>query len=137
MTSDRIQRRLDQFLDAAEDTVARLDWAAARENAQAALALDPKNGDAAAFLAATDRAAPAGVTQALLPVQAAGSAGAPPAETPASFGNGRYQVVRFLGEGGKKRVYLAPGGSPRSPRLRSRRVPGDENAALAGTRTPA
>jgi len=26
---------------------------------------------------------------------------------PASFCDGRYQVVRFLGEGGKKRVYLA------------------------------
>ena len=26
---------------------------------------------------------------------------------PASFANGRYQVKRFLGEGGKKMVYLA------------------------------
>ncbi len=26
---------------------------------------------------------------------------------PASFANGRYQVTRFLGEGGKKKVYLA------------------------------
>ncbi|HEY3117269.1 MAG TPA: serine/threonine-protein kinase, partial [Chloroflexota bacterium] len=31
--------------------------------------------------------------------------GAPP--IPASFVNGRYQVKQFLGEGGKKRVYLA------------------------------
>jgi len=31
---------------------------------------------------------------------------APPA-VPASFASGRYQVRRFLGEGGKKRVYLA------------------------------
>jgi eukaryotic-like serine/threonine-protein kinase len=30
----------------------------------------------------------------------------PPA-VPASFGNGRYQVKKFLGEGGKKKVYLA------------------------------
>ena len=28
-------------------------------------------------------------------------------DPPASFADGRYQVKRFLGEGGKKRVYLA------------------------------
>ena len=32
---------------------------------------------------------------------------AEPSETPASFPNGRYQVKRFLGKGGKKKVYLA------------------------------
>ncbi|OGP50623.1 MAG: hypothetical protein A2Y79_06980 [Deltaproteobacteria bacterium RBG_13_43_22] len=31
----------------------------------------------------------------------------PPSPTPNSFGNGRYQVKKFLGEGGKKKVYLA------------------------------
>jgi hypothetical protein len=31
----------------------------------------------------------------------------PSAPQPTSFANGRYQVKRFLGEGGKKRVYLA------------------------------
>jgi serine/threonine protein kinase len=30
-----------------------------------------------------------------------------PAAEPTSFANGRYEVKRFLGEGGKKRVYLA------------------------------
>jgi tetratricopeptide (TPR) repeat protein len=29
-----------------------------------------------------------------------------PSPEPASFGNGRYQVKKFLGEGGKKKVYL-------------------------------
>ena len=33
--------------------------------------------------------------------------GQPAAAPPASFSEGRYQVKRFLGEGGKKRVYLA------------------------------
>ena len=28
-------------------------------------------------------------------------------QEPASFANGRYEVKRFLGEGGKKKVYLA------------------------------
>ena len=33
----------------------------------------------------------------------------PPAQrqTPTSFSDGRYEVKRFLGEGGKKMVYLA------------------------------
>ena len=30
-----------------------------------------------------------------------------PADQPTSFANGRYQVQRFLGEGCKKKVYLA------------------------------
>ena len=29
------------------------------------------------------------------------------ADQPTSFANGRYQVKRFLGEGGKKKIYLA------------------------------
>jgi tetratricopeptide (TPR) repeat protein len=32
---------------------------------------------------------------------------APPSSEPASFANGRYQVKKFLGEGGKKKVYVA------------------------------
>ncbi len=31
----------------------------------------------------------------------------PPSSIPTSFANGRYQVKKFLGEGGKKKVYLA------------------------------
>ncbi|MEE8636641.1 MAG: protein kinase [Dehalococcoidia bacterium] len=31
----------------------------------------------------------------------------PPSSEPTSFANGRYQVKKFLGEGGKKKVYLA------------------------------
>ncbi len=32
---------------------------------------------------------------------------AEPHTQPTSFANGRYQVKQFLGEGGKKKVYLA------------------------------
>lgn len=54
-------------------------------------------------------------TTASLPVSEAAPAAAPPAAAPAppgvplpvSFGAGRYQVSRFLGEGGRKRVYQA------------------------------
>ncbi len=38
---------------------------------------------------------------------AAPAAASPSAPLPTSFANGRYQVKKFLGEGGKKKVYLA------------------------------
>jgi class 3 adenylate cyclase len=43
------------------------------------------------------------------PAAASRSSGTAPATQalPTSFGDGRYQVERFIGEGGKKRVYLA------------------------------
>ena len=64
-----------------------------------ALRLDPDNADAKTFLAAANRdAAPA------TPVSSTVSVAAP---EPTSFANGRYTVTRFLGEGGKKKVYLA------------------------------
>ena len=105
MASERVQRRIDILLDEADQAIAQSDWSVVRDRAQNALALDPDNGDAATFLAAADRAL--------------ASSGQPPASTstptskeptadqPTSFANGRYQVKRFLGEGGKKKIYLA------------------------------
>ncbi len=105
MASERVQRRIDILLDEADQAIAQSDWSVVRDRAQNVLALDPDNGDAATFLAAADRAL--------------ASSGQPPASTstptskepsadqPTSFANGRYQVKRFLGEGGKKKIYLA------------------------------
>ena len=105
MASERVQRRIDILLDEADQAIAQSDWSVVRDRAQNVLALDPNNGDAATFLAAADRAL--------------ASSGQPPASTstptskeptagqPTSFANGRYQVKRFLGEGGKKKIYLA------------------------------
>ncbi len=88
MASERVQRRIDILLDEADQAIAQSDWSVVRDRAQNVLALDPDNGDAATFLAAADRAL--------------ASSGQPPASTstPTSFANGRYQVKRFLGEGG-------------------------------------
>src|SRR5690606_34937874 len=67
-----------------------------------ALRLDPESADARALLeAATRDAAPHGRPQ---------PAPATPRQAtahPTSFAGGRYEVRRFLGEGGKKRVFLA------------------------------
>ena len=105
MASERVQRRIDILLDEADQAIAQSDWSVVRDRAQNVLALDPDNGDAATFLAAADRAL--------------ASSGQPPASTstptskeptadqPTSFANGRYQVKRFLGEGGNNNIYLA------------------------------
>jgi tetratricopeptide (TPR) repeat protein len=120
MPSERIQRRIDALLDEADTAVSDGDWQRALERAEAALAFDPASGDAAEYRAAALRmlegatesssAAPAvpsdapsaGATPALAPSER----DAPP-ESPESFAGGRYKVLRFLGEGGKKRVFLA------------------------------
>ena len=120
MLTERQQRQVDRFLDEAEAALAAHDWPRARVAAEAVLALDPSNVDGIAFLTVVDRAvqvgaASAGSATASASDDAPGEPGgaetsapvaAPPA-SPTSFANGRYTVKRFLGEGGKKRVYLA------------------------------
>ena len=109
MVSERIQRQIDQFLDEAEQAVVDGDWALVRDRAEKVLRLDPENHDAPGYLAAAGRD-----QREISSPQASGSAQTTPAPhppsgaiAPPSFVGGRYQTVRFLGEGGKKRVYLA------------------------------
>lgn len=56
MTSERIQRQIDQHLDAAEAASLRLDWQAVADHAQAVVDLEPGNKDAPTMLAAANRA---------------------------------------------------------------------------------
>ncbi|MCH8987314.1 MAG: protein kinase [Chloroflexi bacterium] len=100
MTSERTQRRIDSLLDQAEEAIAQLDWPVVQSRAQAVIALDPANPDATNYLAAADRA---------LNVSDPPSTIEPTtvSDQPSSFANGRYQVRKLLGEGGKKKVYLA------------------------------
>ena len=115
MVSERLQRQIDRLLDEAEEAISRFDWDALLLRAQAVVAMDPENRDALAFLATAERALgtapslasdhsptsdrPATPTQSTTPI-------ATPVQ-PTSFAGGRYQVKRFLGEGSKKKVYLA------------------------------
>ena len=104
MPSERIQRRIDALLEQAEEAIAARDWAAAAEAARAVLGMDPDNEDAPALLRAAEAnlgspAAPSTPVPAVAP--------AAPAAVPESFAAGRYHVRKFLGEGGKKRVFLA------------------------------
>ncbi len=56
MPSERMQRRIDRFLDQAEEAVENREWDAAQEFCRAALALDGGNEDAQALLSAAQQA---------------------------------------------------------------------------------
>ncbi len=101
MASERAQRQIDRLMDEAEAAITSQDWQTVGDRARSVLRLDPENSDALAYLTAADRE----------PTDPRSNRPQTPAPTgqdlPTSFANGRYQVKRFLGEGGKKRVYLA------------------------------
>ena len=108
MPTERIQRRIDSLLDEADEAYAAKDWELARDRLKLVLGLDPDNEDAKSILAAIER------SDQSAPVDEAASQPAPPpaspsnsTDAPTSFSDGRYVVKRFLGEGGKKKVYLA------------------------------
>ena len=54
MVSERVQRRIEQFLDEAEEALAANNWDTAEKRAEAVLSLDPENQDAATSLGAVD-----------------------------------------------------------------------------------
>ena len=105
MVSERIQREIERLLDEAGAALGTGDWETIRLRSAAVLTLDPDNADAAAYLQAAERA-----TGRPEPVSSL-SEGAPAVSVaevlPTAVAGGRYEVERFLGEGGKKKVYLA------------------------------
>ena len=110
MASDRIQRRIDRVLDQAEEAADQSNWDKVKELAENILAFDPENQDALSFLTAAERALSNSTTseaESAAPAKVSSTLNASNADQPTSFANGRYQVDRFLGEGGKKKVYLA------------------------------
>ncbi len=103
MASERVQRRIERLLDQAEEAMDRSDWEAVRDHAKVALGLDPENADGLAFLASVEQVIETESTTTSLETHLTPQV----TDQPTSFANGRYQVKRFLGEGGKKKVYLA------------------------------
>ncbi len=102
MTTARVQGQIDRLLDEAEAALGTGDWEIVGLRAEVVLSLDPENADAAAYLEAVERAASRTVSS------SDASGGAPASDVlPAAFAGGRYAVEKFLGEGGKKKVYLA------------------------------
>ena len=102
MASERVQRQIDRLLDQAEAAIATSDWATVGDRARNVLRLDPDNSDALSYLATAERD-----LRNTQPAQTNLSPAALATDHPTSFANGRYQVQRFLGEGGKKKAYLA------------------------------
>ena len=100
---ERVQRQIDRLLDEAEEAAASKDWETARDRAEQVLTYDPENADGIAFLSAAQRAlgvsAPRSTTLSTKSPLASSSHVTP--VQPTAFANDRYQVKRFLGEGGK------------------------------------
>ena len=110
MASERVQRQIDSLLDEAEAAIKQHDWNVVHDRAESVLAIDPENADGLTYRATAARAtggsAAPSSSQRTIPTPSTIPTSTP-AIHPTSFANGRYQVKRFLGEGGKKKVYLA------------------------------
>ncbi len=114
MTSDRIQRHIERLLTETDEALERGDWTEVERLSQDALALDPDNADAEQLLrAARERLAPPppATTTPTVPMPPSASASGAPlgghVTPPQSAGGGRYRIERLIGEGARKRVYLA------------------------------
>ena len=107
MASERLQRRIERLLDQIDEAEAQGKWESVRNLALDVLEVDSENPEAIAYLGAAERRLD------LVPGGTGDPTPSPPVTTeqeeatPSSFANGRYQVNKFLGEGGKKKVYLA------------------------------
>ena len=112
MATERIRQRIERLLDQIEEFADQEDWDSVSRISSQVLDLDESNEDAITFLRMAERRlgipdgsvvtvpseAPISSTEPSLPT---------PKKDPDTFGDGRYEVKRFLGEGGKKMVYLA------------------------------
>jgi hypothetical protein len=102
MTSDRTQRRVQRLLDQIDTAEADGDWNLVHDLASDVLEIAPGHAEALAYLHSAERR----LERAVAAEPPPDSARVAPSH-PTSFASGRYEVNRFLGEGGKKRVYLA------------------------------
>ena len=112
MASERIQRRVERLLDQIEQEADQQNWQRALDLAKEVLRFAPDNADAKTFIAVAEETLSSTAGQ---EGPETAPSRAPPLTTtpstasaqPTAFANGRYEVKRFLGEGGKKKVYLA------------------------------
>jgi hypothetical protein len=110
MASERVQRRIERLLDQLDEAETQGNWESVRDLAQDVLEIDPDNTETGTYLRSSVRRLGAvTATPSDPPSSPPDSAAVADRQTPqpTSFANGRYQVKRFLGEGGKKKVYLA------------------------------
>ena len=110
MASERIRLRIERLLDQIEQEADQQNWQRVLENATEVLRFAPENDDAKSFLAVAEETLSSTTGQesveAERPAPWPQTSTSTPAQ-PSSFADGRYEVKRFLGEGGKKKVYMA------------------------------
>ncbi|NQW15976.1 MAG: protein kinase [Chloroflexi bacterium] len=105
MPSERVQRRIDSLLDQAEQASDDHNWDLVLDLTAGVLKVDPENADAQAF---ADMAEASMRRSGSIPEEVPLDTPTSTVEdAPSSFANGRYEVKSLLGEGGKKKVYLA------------------------------
>ena len=108
MATERIQRRVERLLDQIEQEADQDNWQRVLDLAKQVLGFAHDNVDAEAFLGVAEERLSSTVSVVTSSQSRSGESGtALVDDEPSSFANGRYQVKRFLGEGGKKKVYLA------------------------------
>jgi len=121
MPSERVARRIDALLDEADAAIADRHLEDAAQAVRMVLRIDPENEDALTFSRMLEgevstggdgQSQPAtgdrvGTESALRGPQDTFSSYTTGDDIPTSFSNGRYTVKSLLGEGGKKKVYLA------------------------------
>ena len=105
MTTGRVQRRIERLLDQVEAAADAGDWEGVDRIAQEVLYLDPGNADALHFKEAANRALGGGDEVDAHDTPLSKASATPSTAEPTSFADGRYVVKRFLGEGGKKKVF--------------------------------
>src|SRR3989454_6419699 len=107
MPSERMQRQIDRLLDEAEKAASEKDWPQVADCAREVLAVDADNEDAVAFLAMAERQGNLPPRETQKHPSSSSDDKEPSLSLPATFAGGRYVVKGFLGEGGRKKVYLA------------------------------
>ena len=107
MPSERIQRQIDRLLDEAEAAATEKDWPRVADCARKVLAVDADNEDAVSFLSMAEGQERPPQQETRQHVASSSKDAEPSPALPASFADGRYAVKGFLGEGGRKKVYLA------------------------------
>ncbi len=106
MPSERVRRRIDRLLDRIDAAESEQLWDQVRTLSLDVLDVDAENDEASAHLRAAERRLDSdGFEESSAATATTGALA--PSDTPSSFDNGRYEVKSLLGEGGKKRVYLA------------------------------
>ena len=106
MTGRWLRRGRARCWRSTQTTRGFLQMAVANGVAQEVPAVAGVTSEVAATSEVTPATAARSVIEAAAIVEAAEASGAP-VEDPESFAGGRYRVLRFLGEGGKKPVFLA------------------------------